>query len=65
MVGFGEHGGFGYLGLHLPSLDVALDMADVADDRRRAVKRALRYMEDHALPVLNGSKDRNEDAAEP
>ncbi len=51
----GLNGG-GYLGLDLPSLPVALEIAGVKKRRRLTVLRALRYMEDEALAVM-GSKE--------
>lgn len=52
-------GGAAYLGLHLPSLDQALEIAGVKKRRRTAVKRELRYMEDHALAVLNARDEQD------
>lgn len=51
-IAVGQFGG-GYLGLDLPSLPVALEIAGIRKQRRQAVMRALRYMEDAALAVLN------------
>ena len=45
--------GGGYLGLDLPSLPVALDIAGVKKRRRLTVMRALRFMEDEALAVMS------------
>jgi hypothetical protein len=50
-------GGGARLGLHLPSLPIALDIAGVKKRRRRIVMRALRYMEGQALAVLNAGED--------
>ena len=55
-------GGGGYLGMHLPSLPVSLDMAGVKKLQRKRVMRALRYMEDHALAVLNGNDEGGDEA---
>ncbi len=46
-------GGCSWLGLHLPSLPVALEIAGVATERRSEVMRAVRWMEGQALMVLN------------
>lgn len=50
-------GGGGYLGLDLPSLPVALEIAGISKRRRQVVMRALRYMEDAALAVLNAAAE--------
>lgn len=50
-------GGGGYLGLDLPSLPVALEIAGVKKRWRQPVMRALRYMEDVALAVLNAAAE--------
>lgn len=43
-----------FLGLNFPSIPEALEMVEVPAAERAAVRRNLRYMEELAVPILNG-----------